>query len=140
MEMTNESGPGGWSLSCTVTLKVHGTPLLVHAPLNVAVLPLIVKVLKVRLWTFAPLAWFTYCRSPPIGPVLDCACTMKPKFAKPPLTSTVPPPVTLPTVGPGGRVILAILATKASWFPPAKVVWKAPGVVGKLLDRVKPNT
>src|SRR2546428_203416 len=102
--MLKESLVPGSPLSVTCTSKVHGSPLLVQVPPKVAVLPVITKESNITLCTLAPLAWFTYCRSPPIGPLVDRACTMKPKFAIPgPGTSTVPPPVTLPTVGGGGR-------------------------------------
>src|SRR5437667_310855 len=52
----------------------------------------------------------------------------------PPVTLIVPPPVTLPTVGGGGSTTFVIFATKPSAPPPANTVWKAPGVVGKLID------
>jgi hypothetical protein len=42
------------------------------------VLPAITNEVKVTLFTLAPLAWLTHCRSPLIGPVVWC-CTMKPK-------------------------------------------------------------
>src|SRR5438552_3180376 len=91
--MLKESLVPGSPLSVTCTSKVHGTPLLVQVPPKVAVLPVITKESNITLCTLAHLAWFTYCRSPPIGPLVDRACTMKPKFAIPgPGTSTVPPP------------------------------------------------
>ena len=67
---------------------------------------------------------------------------MKPNVPIPPVTLTLmePPPVTLPTVGGGGSTMLAIFVTKASLDPPPNVVWKDPGVVGKLVELVKPAT
>src|SRR5207302_6823866 len=118
IEIVNESLLPGSPLSCTITEKVHGTPLLVQVPPNVAVLPAITNEVNVTLVTFAPLAWLWYCRLPLIGPLVDCACTMKPKVPIPPVTLMVPPPVTLPTVGGGGSVMLAILVTNASLVPP----------------------
>src|SRR5258708_34169714 len=138
MEIVNESLVPGSPLSCAITEKVHGAPLFVHAPLNVAVLPLIVNVVNVTLCTFAPLAWLTYCRSPPIGPVLDCACTIKPKLAMPPVTSTVPPPVTLPMVGGGGTTASLVFPTKASKEPPPDQAWNGPALCGEVCQPARP--
>src|SRR5437016_2799388 len=42
--------------------------------------------------------------------------------------------------GPTVAAAVAILATKASLLPPPKVVWNAPGVVGKSVEAVIPIT
>jgi hypothetical protein len=82
-EMVNVSVVPGSPLSVTETVKVHGAPLLVQAPPNAAMLPATTSVVNVTLCTLAPLAWFTYCRSPLIGPVVVWRCTMKPKVPIP---------------------------------------------------------
>src|SRR2546430_2617485 len=60
----NGSVLSGSPLSCTVTENVQAVPLLVPVPLNVALLPVMVNVANVALWTFAPVAWLTYWRLP----------------------------------------------------------------------------
>src|SRR2546426_2886630 len=140
IEMVNESPVPDASSSFTFTVNVQGAPLLVQVPPKVAISPVIVNKSNVTLCTFAPLAWLTYCRSPLIGPLVDFASTMKPKLAMPPETLTVPPPVTLPTVGGGGSTASVIFATKASLVPPPNVVWNAPVGVGKLVELVRPTT
>ena len=56
IEMVNWSVLPGSPLSVTSTANVQSAPFLVQVPLNVAVLPAITRVVKVKLWTFAPLA------------------------------------------------------------------------------------
>src|SRR5262245_9772600 len=67
IEMLNMSLSPGSPLSITLTVNVHGAPLLTHVPPNVAVAALTVNALNVTLCTLAPVAWLTYCRSPWIG-------------------------------------------------------------------------
>ena len=56
MEITKESLVPGSPLSVTLTVKVHGTLLLVQVPLKAAVLPEIVNEVNVALCTLSPLA------------------------------------------------------------------------------------
>src|SRR5216683_8036710 len=74
-EMVNVSLVPGSPLSVTLTVKVHGTPLLVHVPPNVAIVPLITRVSNATLLTFAPVAWFWHWRSPLIVFFNDTATT-----------------------------------------------------------------
>ena len=54
----------GSPLSLTLTRKVHGAPLTVQVPSNVAVVAAIVSDVIVTLCTRAPLAWLKYCSRP----------------------------------------------------------------------------
>ena len=82
--------------------------MLTHVPANVAVVSETENEVMVTLCSFAPVAWFTYCRSPWIGAFAAVLCTVKPNVAIFPATAIDPPPVILPVLA------AAILATKPS--------------------------
>jgi hypothetical protein len=108
MEMLNVSVVPGSPLSVTATVKVHGAPLLMHVPPNVAVVSLTENELNVTLCTLAPVAWLMHYRVPWIGASALARCTVKPNVPMLSATAIEPPPVILPPLA------AAIFTTNAS--------------------------